>query len=145
MVEGEDYSNDRKTSKYNSGVAIQIRLDELWKDANRHSRARQFDKWNMDLDNIWRELARDFDEKEDDKEYKKYKGEFDYFSTKLSEQGPFMDSAPAGWVDLNLDDKKKRRKHYDILQEKELFLKRLENHLGKGTAWDKGEDAYMDG
>ena len=34
----------------------------------------------------------------------------------------------------------KRAEQYKILNEKELFLKRLENELGKGTTFDDGDE-----
>jgi len=51
--------NEPLISKHSSGISILIRVDGLWKDANNHSRNGLFDKWNRDLDAIWRELARD--------------------------------------------------------------------------------------
>lgn len=47
-----------KISKYNSGIAIIMRLDVLWKDTHVHSRSGQYYKWNLDLDRIWCELSR---------------------------------------------------------------------------------------
>ena len=31
---------------------------------------------------------------------------------------------------------------WEILMEKQLFLARLENELGKGTSWNSGEDDF---
>ncbi len=63
---------ERRTSKHNSSVSIIIRLDFLWKDANRHAREGKFSDWNNDLDTIWRELARDLqDDEYKDKRFKK--------------------------------------------------------------------------
>lgn len=130
---------EAKISKYNTGLAIIYRLDNLWKDANRHSRSGQYSQWDLDLDNIWRELARDLD----DTEYGKKKIKFDEFTEKLVKSGKFYDSTPDGWKDLSKDEIKNRNKQYRVLTEKELFLKRLENHLGKGTAWsDESEDDF---
>jgi len=58
-----------KKSKYNSAVSKEIRRSEVWKEANTHSRAGQYRKWNDDLDCIWRELCADI--KKDNKESKK--------------------------------------------------------------------------
>jgi len=127
---------EQKISKYNSGVAIQIRLDSLWKDANNHSRAGFFAKWNNDLDTIWRELARDIPKKD----WEAKKAEFEKFETSLKNIGSFKDSQPEGFKSPDDDFWKNRDKHYKILMDKELFLKRLENEYGKGTAFDDGED-----
>ena len=131
---------EQKISKYNSGVAIQIRIDSLWKDANNHSRAGLFYKWNLDLDAIWRELARDIKEKD----YQGKKEKYDEFDTKLVETGKFKDYGGEGFKKEENDDLQKRGKQYKILMEKELFLKRLENELGKGTAYDEGDDYDFD-
>jgi hypothetical protein len=134
-VEGGDDDTPR-TSKYNSGIAQIYRLDALWKDSNKHSRAGQYNKWNLDLDNLWRELAKDIDEKK----YGDKKKIFDGFETRLATQGTFNDNGKKGWEDMKDEDTKKRNQQYEILNEKELFLRRLENEVGKGTAWDNGDE-----
>ncbi len=137
-------------SKYNSGIAQLYRLDGLWKDVNNHSRMGLYAKWNEDLDRIWCELARDLPEKEkkteEDKKVPSYdnaKNDFDAFDTKLMGQGNFQDTGKAGFVEITIEEKKKRNEQYKILMEKELFLRRLENKLGKGTAFsDEDEDNW---
>ena len=62
------YNNEeqeQKTSKYNAGVAIQIRLDKLWTDTHNHCRQGRFSLWNADLDRVWCELAADLKEEKD--------------------------------------------------------------------------------
>jgi hypothetical protein len=147
-------SQESKTSKYNSGIAQLYRLDGLWKDVNNHSRNGQFTKWNEDLDRVWCELARDLDEKtkkEKEKEesnkkkiyYEDEKNEFDVFDTELKDTGAFHDKEPEGFIKVPEDMKKKRNEQYKILMNKELYLRRLENRLGKGTAWgDEDEDNW---
>lgn len=148
---------ESKTSKYNSGIAQLYRLDGLWKDVNTHSRSGLFTKWNEDLDRVWCELARDLDEKEDknkkddeDSDSKKKKlyfsdekEKFDKFDKSLKDTGAFQDKEPAGFIVVSEEIKKNRNKQYVILMDKELFLRRLENKLGKGTAWgDEDEDNW---
>jgi len=125
-----------RTSKYNSGIAQIYRLDTLWKDANRHSRKGQYNKWNLDLDNLWRELAKDINEKN----YEEKKKKFDKFDRDLANEGQFYDNGKKGWEELDEPTIKKRNNQYKILNEKELFLRRLENEVGKGTAWDDGNE-----
>jgi len=135
MAEGEE----ELVSKYSSGVSILIRIDGLWKDANTHSRAGLFSKWNTDLDVIWRELARDLK----DEIYKEKKEEFDAFDSALISVGRFKDSGSETFDSLAETEITKRDKHYKILNNKELFLKRLENSIGKGTTWgDKDEEDF---
>ncbi len=123
-------------SKHSSGVSIIIRIDGLWKDANICSCAGQFSKWNTKLDVIWRELARDILEPD----YKEMKEDFDAFDTKLVKAGPFRDDGSGTFDDLDKDVIKQRSDQYKVLNDKELFLKRLENKLGKGTTFSDGEE-----
>ena len=127
-------------SKHSSGVSILIRIDGLWKEANIHSRVGFFSKWNCDLDVIWRELARDLN----DKDYTEKKEEFDEFDTKLVKTGNFKDTGSDTFDKLPDGQQTNRSKQYKILNDKELFLKRLENFLGKGTTWDDDDDGDFD-
>jgi len=136
MEEGEQ----QQVSKYSSGVNILLRLDELWKDTHRHSRNGYFNKWNSDLDRIWLELARDISEKD----YETKEERFNKFDTRLSEVGKIKDLEPEGFRKVTEAEIEKRNKHYKILMEKQLFLARLENELGKGTTWDDDDDDDMD-
>jgi len=136
-----------KTSKYNSGIAIIYRLDALWKDANNHSRAGLFSKWNADLDRIWCELARDLketdynDKKDKDGKLKTegYKSKFDKLDKEVLSLGNFKDNMQDSFDRLTLSDVKNRESQYKSLTEKELFLRRLENHVGKGTAFEDSD------
>ena len=134
MVEQET-DMDQLISKHSSGVSILIRIDGLWKDANRHSRSGLYYKWNDDLDVIWRELARDLS----NTDYEEKKREFDSFDEQLIKSGKFNDSNDETFQNIPKEVFEKRSKQYKILNNKELFLKRLENFLGKGTTWDDGD------
>jgi len=123
-------------SKHSSGVSIIIRIDGLWKDANIHSCAGQYAKWNTKLDVIWRELARDIKESE----YETKKKAFDKFDKDLVDTGAFKDTGSDTFEDVDKKDAENRSKQYRILNDKELYLKRLENKLGKGTTFNDGEE-----
>ena len=123
-------------------------MDSLWKDANNHSRSGHYSKWNNDLDTIWSELARDLKEfdyqdgkDKDDEPKKGYKTLFSEFDNELAKTGAFEDELGQSFNPLQPEQIKKRQQQYRLLREKELFLRRLENHLGKGTAWED-EDGY---
>lgn len=135
MVEPNN-EQDQQISKHSSGVSILIRIDGLWKDANLHSRAGLFSKWNTDLDVIWRELARDLD----DSDYESKKTKFNKFDEDLVNSGNFKDTGNETFDGLSKSQVDSRSKQYKILNDKELFLKRLENKLGKGTTWDDGDE-----
>lgn len=146
----EGSNNQQQVSKYNSGVAIQIRLNGLWVDSHNHSRSGLFKKWNADLDCIWVELAGDVKYKEKtnvskevierDSEYNKYKKQFDDFDRKLLETGQFQDNQDDSFEPLTKEFISKRNQQYKILIEKSLFLKRLEKYLGKGSKWDDEDE-----
>ncbi len=132
MAEGDEIL----ISKHSSGVSIIIRIDGLWKDANIHSCSGQYSKWNTKLDVIWRELARDILEDE----WEQRKEDFDKFDKRLVDAGAFNDAGSDTFEDITTKESKIRSKHYRILNDKELFLKRLENKLGKGTTFHDGDE-----
>ena len=129
-----DYSDDEneKTSKYNSAFTQIYRLDIEWKFCNQLSTKGKLIDWNWHLDVIWRELAGDLS-KEDEriKEFKSIDNRRKLLNDKLA---------------INKNNFLKFNKDmYDLLIEKELFLRRLQNALGKGTAFEENDDDYMDG
>jgi hypothetical protein len=118
---------DEIKSKYHSGNFRESRRNKLWEEVNFHSRSGLFIKWNEDLDTVWSELCADL--KEDD--YNKKKEEFSTFDIKILEVGRIEDSSSNGFAELSKEFHDKRDKHYKILRDKEVFLRRLENFLGK--------------
>lgn len=125
----------QQISKYNSAVAQLQRLDNLWQDAHRHSRSGNYLAWNNDLDKIWSELAGDF------KVNNEHEKVFNEFLTQLGKAGTISREEIRGFKTKQSPDKSKQ---YLILLNKEIWLRRLQNKLGKGTKWDEGEDDYMD-
>lgn len=126
---------EAKTSKYNSGIAQIYRLDNLWKDVNRHSREGKYLLWNEDLDRIWSELARDLKETE----FKLKEKEINELDSIIANVQPFKDGG-SGFNPTTKEDNTKRNEQYKALMKKELFLRRLENFVGKGTAWEDEEE-----
>jgi len=124
MTETDTSSGFEKTSLYNSGWAQIKRLDELWTESHSLARIGKLDNWNWLLDRVWMELVGDL--KEDDDILKK----FDTFNIAI---GKLKTS----------EDKDKFPKLYNTLMEKEAFLRRLQNKLGKGTKLvDADEDDF---
>ena len=151
---------EQKVSRFSSGLNIILRLDYLWRNCHNFKRNGQYTKWNEELDSVWLELARDLkpqeyydideegniiynSKKNKNKIYKKgYKSKFDEFEKELKELMPFMDSGMSGFQKPNKDMQTKRNKQYKLLMEKQLFLARLENEVGKGTTWDEEDDDF---
>ena len=141
---------EQQVSKYNSGINIIMRLDELWKDTHKYSRMGMFDRWNSTLDRVWVELARDInetdyqDKKEGGETILGKKSNYDNFDVRLKAIGDFQDKKENEFEKPDKDKNTKRAKQYKVLIEKELFLRRLENKLGKGTAWDDMDEDGFD-
>lgn len=121
---------DDKVSIFNSGIQQLQRIGELWTDAHRHSRQGQLDSWNWDLDRVWCELAADLDE-ENDKDISKLKRS-DEINNGISR---LKNDLRTGRIKLNAYS----AEFYKLLIEKELFYRRLQNQLGKGTAYYEDE------
>lgn len=142
-MEGEA---DIKISKHSSGVSILIRLDQLWKNCHSYKRTGRYQMWCQELDSIWLELARDLFKKkeidEEDPKFKKVKEQFDTFDDDIMKVGQIKDSAPEGFAEITLEDKKKRNEHYKLIMGKHEFLTRLENVVGKGTTYNEDEDDW---
>lgn len=130
---------DTKVSKFSSGLNIIMRLDELWKDTHRNSRAGKYNKWNGDLDRIWLELARDLKDK-----YENNEKIFKEFEEELKKLGNISDKKPEGFKEPTKDQIKNRDEFYLLMMRKQLFLARLENELGKGTTLQEGDDDDFD-
>ena len=137
----EEFSNDNNDSlksKYNSALAQLYRLDNLWKDCHSHSRTNQFVRWNLDLDAIWRELS-DWTKDEDDDCLR-----FKELNIKLQAAGLFEPTMENGFKGINVKELSlKSSKIYNLLMEKEIFLRRLQNKQGKSGAAEDDLDDYM--
>ena len=122
-----------KLSKYNSAALINLRINHLWMNINSYAVSGKYFQWNNELDRVWCELGGDIVEgSKEEKAIKKIEGEV---SKKLKE---FKDKK--GFDSFNDTDKETMSKIYTILQKKELFLRRLMNKQGKGTAYDEDDD-----
>lgn len=137
-MEGESKVVDiGNISKYNSGALINLRLNELWQDAHKHKRKGQYSSWNGDLDAVWCELAGDVKEGlEKDKLFSK-------INLELAKLSPIINwDSHHGFNEINNVNVEKRRNQYNQLIKKEVFLRRLQNVQGKGTAYDDDDDDW---
>ena len=108
--------NQQKVSKYNAAIAQLYRLDKLWSDTHKYSSSGRLKSWNWILDALWRELAGDTNTKQEN--------EFKNINTKIAKANG------------------NKRKIYLLLMEKQIWIKRLENKQGKGTAYlDPDQDS----
>lgn len=135
MEYDESGDDSKKISKYNSGIAQLYRIDNLWKDAHRDCRLGKLNRWNWTLDRVWLELAGDLDEKENEKDKATIKS-FNDINNKVADLNTRI-------IKKSIKVKDFTEKLYQLLMDKELFLRRLQNELGKGSAYqDYDEDDW---
>ncbi len=134
MVEASEH----KTSKYNSGLAQIYRIDELWKNAHKLRLAGRFMSWSSEMDGIWCELSRDLFQGDD---FDEWDDKYQAIEKKLNDTGNFKDSKPNDFQGLDAKDIENRNKQYKLLIDKDILLRKLENHVGKGTDF---ENEYED-
>jgi len=116
----QNLSNEVKVSKYNSALAQLYRIDRLWNLCHTFRRRGILEKWNETLDCVWTELASDSIE-EDIKKFSSF----------------------IGSIIKNKKNGNNRSILYIILMNKEIFLRKLQNRQGKGTAYeDESEDDF---
>jgi len=126
--ESENYSEGiGKSAKFNGAISQIYRLDNLWKDTHAHSRVGELEKYNWDLDRVWLELAGDFDEES------KHNENFGAINKKI---GDVKDKFKTGKINKDTFFSE----YYSLLNEKELFLRRLQNKLGKGTEYESDDE-----
>jgi len=113
-TETENYKKEL-TSDFNEAKFQIYRLHILWLTCNTISNNGELTKWKWKLDTIWRELSPDAIQKDENKE------EQDKYTSKLK----------------ILNDKIAKSEDnttiYNALQEKEIFLRCLQEEVGKGS------------
>lgn len=146
---GNDYEEElvnSTTSKINSGMLIVLRLNDLWKDAHRHSRAGKYSKWNDDLDRVWCELAGDIKpltkkEKKDGKQT----SEEEYAELTLNFAKECDGVKKLNGFDKHPKDARSKFAAQKLaLIKKEIFMRKMQNIQGKGTAYHDSSEDYMD-
>ena len=139
MEEETNYEEEANASlsKINSAAIVNITLNELYKDFFRHYRDGKFLSANNDLDCIWTVLGGEKGVEGTDIEKK-----YNMIDSKVKAVKDSLPSIGFGKVDKvhisNLSNQKK------ILMDKAIFLRRLLNAQGKGTAYHSAEEDYMD-
>lgn len=141
MEEYEDSELTSKSSKINSAMIVNMTLNELWKDSFRHFRDGKYLSWNNDLDTIWTILGG-----EPDIENSPIEKNYNEINKELSNLGNlFNELEVRGFDKINKECIIKLNKQKSVLLKKALFLRRLQNRQGKGTAYHDADEDYMDG
>lgn len=142
MVETE---SNNKTSFANSAYSQIYRFDDIWRSAFKYASSGNFLSWNYSLDGIWRELAGDLKQKYGDgkTEYKNIHNAINNINIELLKTYPLISGMMSnGFNKVSNEDRQRASKQYLILMKKEIYLRELQNELGKGTKWaDEDQDS----
>lgn len=135
----EDYDIDeRKVSKINAAGLMNLTIKRLWDNFYEHFRAVKYNECNRDLDCLWVELGGDEeDNSEAAKNYASIDMEVAANYCKIPER--------KGFATVKNEHIPIMAKQYRLLMKKAIFLRRLQNKQGKGTAYLDDSDSYMDG
>ena len=121
------------TSRFNSGMLINLRLNNLWVLTHNYARKGMYSDWSAVLDRIWCELAGDI---ADDTKGKEIMKNFEDLENELSKVGiTNWGRVNQGFEEKSADVKLLMTKQYRLIMKKEIFLRKLQNKQGKGTAY----------
>lgn len=137
---GEDETSEKIITDYNSAALMNMRVDEILKDINKHKRKAEFCKWNADLDTFWCEIGADTVEGGD--EDKKIIS----LNMDLLKVSPLLDwnNYSKGFNELTKQQELLKNKQYQILNKKEMYIRRLMSSQGKLTKKRDESSHYMD-
>lgn len=129
MIDAEkDYQDTAKEliSDFNEAKFQIWRLHNEWTECNRLSQKGKLLEWKWRLDVIWRELSTDAYERDGGSQDK---GTY-YFENKE--------------INEKISNAKNRDEFYNALQEKDVFLRRLQTKVGKGSKKSPNDDTDLD-
>jgi len=127
--------SDEKVSKINSAGIMNITLENLWRDSYSALARGDFLLWNSKLDAVWSILAGDC--KENDKDDTEMK----HINLKIYELGNLKRQTINGFEKLTNPNSSLQ---YLWLLKKAVFLRRLQNRQGKGTAYQSADEDDID-
>lgn len=135
----ENYTteDEEKVSRINSAGIINVTLENLWKETYQAMAKADLVTWNRKLDAIWCILGGDVkDGEQPDKD-------FNAIDLKIHETGALSHNK-VGFGFKTDSDKDKSSLQYVLLRRKSLFLRRLQNSQGKGTAYATNDEDDFD-
>lgn len=130
--------SDQKISKYNSALDALKRIGEIWRSVRVDVISGNYSAWNRELDRVWAELAGDL--KYDGPEQQK----IDRFNEDILKLYPLAVPNSNGFNPITDDDNKRYSKQYLLIFKKEIYLRSLQNKLGKGTAYIDEDEEGID-
>lgn len=105
-------------SKYNEAGYQILRLHELWNNCERFAHSGDLQKWHWALDSIWRELYADV--------------------LKQPEELGLIEENKG--LRNTIQNAKTPREKYEALNERHLFLKKIQDMAGKGGIYSDGTE-----
>jgi hypothetical protein len=137
----EDFEEEdnQVITDYNSASLMNMRIDEILKDINKHKRTAEFSKWNADLDAFWCEVGADTigGGKEDI--------EMMNLNRELLSVAPIINwsSYSQGFEELSEKQERIKNRQYQLLTNKEMYIRRLMSSQGKLTKKRDESAFYM--
>ena len=123
--------------KFTTSLGIVIAIRDLQNRANEYACKNNLVSWNLTLDAIWRELSED--EKVKEKDFQ----DLEIINKKLVNSKFYRSFKDYGFNKKPKLSTELRAVHYQILQEKEIFLRKLQHRIGKGSTYEETVDDYM--
>jgi len=140
MGEKKSYGSEteeERISKINAAGIINVTLENLWRDVFLAMSKGSLVTWNRKLDAIWGILGGDQEDGDViDKAMEK-------LNLKIYETGG-LSHKKTGFKKLREGETEKMSMQYLLLNKKNLFLRRLQNKQGKGTAYQSDDRDDMD-
>ena len=130
-------TEEERISKINAAGIINVTLENLWRDVFSSMSKGDLVTWNRKLDAIWSILGGDVieGETEDTK--------MEALNLQIYNTGS-LSHKKVGFQKLQSDEAEKMALQYLLLSKKNLFLRRLQNKQGKGTAYASDDRDDMD-
>ena len=135
---GSGLSDNLRKPKFTTALGIVIAIRDLQNKANEYACANNFVGWNLTLDAIWRELAEDEKVKKDDED------KLNAINQKLVNLKFYQTYKNYGFNKAPKIKEDLRALHYQVLQEKEIFLRKLQHRVGKGSTYEESIEDYME-
>ena len=121
-------SEEERISKINAAGIINVTIENIWRDIFVAMAQGNLTLWNRKLDAIWGILGGDVKEGEVEDT------NMAALNLKIYETGS-LNHKKSGFQKLKDDESEKMALQYLLLNKKNLFLRRLQNKQGKGTAY----------
>ena len=124
-------------SRLNAAGLINATLERLWMDCYNSMASGNLTLWNRKLDAIWNILGGDVKEGETP--------DVDMAKLNMSIYNTgSLNHKKIGFETINSNEAEKMALQYLLLNKKSLFLRRLQNSQGKGTAYARDDEDDFD-